>query len=121
MRAENVFSLLQFLDQISGRFGSIFVKKQILAMTSMNDFSVTTTAQEQALSKEFATELTGVRANVGELYTRILHTLGRKWEDSVTSLARALGQPASTVEYHLKKLARNRSFWALDISSTCLP
>lgn len=104
VRAESIFSLKQFLDRLSSHFGPIFVDKQILPLTSMNDFPVTATAEERVKSKEFATELTASRAVLSDLDTRILHTLSRKWEDSVTSLARTLGQPASTIDYHLKKL-----------------
>ncbi len=104
VRAESLLALREFLDRLSVRFGSIFVDKQVLALTSMNDFPVTATSSERSRSKEFATELVTTTCSLSPLDVRILQTLAKRWDDSMTSLARALGQPASTVEYHLKKL-----------------
>lgn len=104
VRAESIFTLREFLDRLSVRFGSIFLDKQILALTSMNDFPVTASPGERNLSKEFATELMTTKCSLSPLDIKILQTLAKRWDDSVTSLARTLGQPASTVEYHLKKL-----------------
>jgi DNA-binding Lrp family transcriptional regulator len=104
VRASTMLSLQGFLDRLSTRFGPIFVEKQILALTSMNDFPVTATAQERPTMKEFASALVNEGETIDKLDSRILQTLGMKWEDSVSSLARILGQPTSTVEYHLKKL-----------------
>jgi DNA-binding Lrp family transcriptional regulator len=51
-----------------------------------------------------ATELVSHSVTLHKLDTLILQALGRKWEDSIPALARTLGQPASTIDYHLKKL-----------------
>jgi DNA-binding Lrp family transcriptional regulator len=104
VRAENVFTLKNFLDRLSQRFGSIFSDKQILPLTAMNDFPVTANSDERRQSKEFATGLSATKATLGCLDVKILHSLGREWNDSTTALARSLGQPASTIDYHLKKL-----------------
>jgi DNA-binding Lrp family transcriptional regulator len=104
VRAKNILALREFLDCLSIRFGSIFADKQVLALTSMNDFPVTATSSERSVSKEYATELVATTRSLGPIEVRILQGLAKRWDDSITSLARALGQPASTVEYHVKKL-----------------
>jgi DNA-binding Lrp family transcriptional regulator len=104
VRAENLLSLRNFLDHLPEKFGGIFLDRQILALTSMNDFPVMGSLQAREGSKEFATELVPHSVSVGKLDTALLQALGRKWEDSSLALARLLGQPASTVDYHLKKL-----------------
>lgn len=104
VRAASMYQMQEFLDGLSHQFGNIFSSKQVLALTSMNDFPVFATLEERQRSGEFETKLGKVPLSLDALDVKILRLLGQEWEDSLSALARRMGQPASTVDYHLKKM-----------------
>lgn len=104
VRASTVFQLQGFLDQLSFQLGPIFSGKEVLTLTSMDDFPVTATQEERQKSRFFSTSLASERVAYDELDTRILRLLGRQWEDSIVAIGRKLGQSATTLDYRLKRL-----------------
>jgi DNA-binding Lrp family transcriptional regulator len=104
VRAASMYQLQGFLDGLSHQFGNIFSNKQVLALTSMNDFPVFATLEERQRYKEFETKLGKTSVSPDALDMKILTLLGQEWEDSLSALARRIGQPVSTIDYHLKKM-----------------
>jgi DNA-binding Lrp family transcriptional regulator len=104
IRSNSIYGVQAFLDNLSTTFGSVFSQKEVLALTSMSDFSVFAAPTSRGSAREFTTIASDELYPLEEMDKQILRGLSQKWEDSVASLSRKLGAPTSTVEYRLSKL-----------------
>lgn len=107
VRSENTFRLQSFLDRLSLSFGNIFEAKALLALTSMNDFSVTASISERPSVREFATELLTTRVDLDPKDLLILKNLALHWGDSDAKVARQMNMPLTSYDYHLKKMVKS--------------
>jgi Lrp/AsnC family leucine-responsive transcriptional regulator len=100
--------LARFNQELSGRFGSLFLKKDIAVTVRHSVFGEKVLVGDPSLYSECYYEvdpnMTERPIQVDDLDHRLLYAMSGPHMSSSRSLAQALGIPASTIDYRVKRL-----------------
>lgn len=93
-----------FLEELTTRFGNIFVKKSVALVVSFNLFRKKYLVPRTSWFDSLALTDTGTRVELDELDRKILNVLFGAGQESIESVARTIREPRSTIDLRLKKL-----------------
>lgn len=106
--APNEYGALQFFRELSSKFGSIFTNKLVLPRTEIALFPRKYLSSKPVKPTELVWRATGKKLDIDQLDHQLLQALSKNHFASLRTLAQELKVPASTIEYHFRRMREQK-------------
>jgi DNA-binding Lrp family transcriptional regulator len=106
--APNELVAMQFFQTLTEKFGVVFRKKLILPRTEIAHFTRKYLSPKSVMQGEVRYGVTAEKISLTEVDHKLLSKLAKDGYKSLRSIAQELNIPASTIEYHFKRLREQK-------------